>query len=64
MLLPLQNGPRLGDQFLKRARLCNDKIKLSFSIKFFLGLEDGRRYLGGGGEAVNGGAVLGGTAVL
>ena len=27
VLLPEQNGPRLGDQFLKLAPLRNDKIK-------------------------------------
>ena len=48
------------DQFLKCARLRNEKSEdknLSFPLNFFLGLEYGQRYLG---EPVNEGAVLGG----
>ena len=53
---------RLGDQFLKRTRLRNDKIKdLAFPLTFFLGLEDGRQYWD---EAVKGDAALEGQLYL
>ena len=60
VLLPVQNGPHLGDQFLKRAQLHNDKTKTKlFHYIFFLGLEDGLRYWRRGGERGGGGQYWG-----